>query len=256
MNLAKKISTFSFTATAIRTFGALFLLAGLIGTLLQAGIVGSGIMSNTELLEAMQSDETVMMTATWSLVFQSLEACALPLYAFLLVEGVTHTSGFGKYFLRVLGLAAVCQLPYNLVMTGSLLVMQGLNPVFALVMAMTMVYFFRRFPGKSVSHFAIKTLAILGTFLWSNMLGVEHGAACVLITAVLWALRGKPNLQTLAGVMVCFGCCIFSLYYMAAPIAFLILHFYGGEKGSSSRIVNYAAYPAMLVIFGLMSVLA
>lgn len=254
MNLIKKIRTFSFTAAAIRTFGALFLLSGLIGTVMQTGLVGAGTMSNTELLEAMQADDAVMVTATWSLILQALEACALPLYAFLLVEGITHTSSFGRYYLRVLGLAVVCQLPYNLVMTGNAMVMQALNPVFSLVMAMTMVYFFRRFPKKSFSHIAIKILAVMGTFLWSNMLGIEHGAACVLLTAVLWGLRGKPNLQTFAGVMVSFACCVFSLYYLAAPLSFLILYFYGGEKGSGSRIVNYAVYPVLLLAVGLLRV--
>lgn len=255
MKLAKKISTFTFTSAALRLFGTLFLLSGLIGTMLQNDLTGGGSMTNEALLEAMQADSGVMLAATWALVLKVLEGCALPVYVFLMLEGVKHTSAFGKYYLRVLGVAAVSQLPYNLVMTGSFLSLRGLNPAFALVMAMTMVYFFRRFSQKKASHLAVKALAVLGTFLWSNMLGIEHGAACVLLTAALWALRGKQNLQTFAGVLVCFGCCLLSLYYIAAPVSFLILYFYGGEKGSGSRAVNYGLYPGMLAIAGVLSLL-
>lgn len=253
MNLMRKIRTFSFTTTALRVFGALFLMSGLMGILMQTQVLGTGTMTGEQLLELMVSDTSAATLVAISLVFYSLEACAVPLYAFLLVEGATHTSNFGKYMARVLGLAILCQLPYNLVTTGDVMVMQNLNPVFAIVMSMVMLYFFRRFSEKKLEHFVIKALAVIGTFLWSNMLGISHGAVCVLLTAVLWALRGKENLQTLAGMIVAFASCIFSLFYIAAPISFLILHFYEGEKGNSSRLVNYGVYPALLVTFGILS---
>lgn len=255
MNLIKKISTFSFTTTAIRVFGALFLMSGLVGNLMQTKLLGTAAMTGDQLMELMMSDSGAATLVTMSLVFYALEACAVPLYAFLTVEGATHTSDFGKYMARVLGLAVACQFPYNLIMTGSLLSMRGLNPAFAAVMSLVMLYFFRRFPGKTGGHIAIKALAVVGTFLWSNMLGVSHGAVCVLLTAVLWALRGRENLQTWAGMIVTFAACIFSPFYMVAPISFLILHFYEGEKGSSDRVVNYAAYPVLLIVFGVAAIL-
>ena len=201
------------------------------------------------------NDTAAASAVAMSLVFYCLEACAVPIYSFLLVQGATHTSGYGKYMARVLGLAVVCQLPYNLVTSGSLLVIESLNRVFALFMSMVMLYFFRRFPEKKMGHILIKLVAVVGTFLWSNMLGVSYGALCVLLTSVLWSLRGKDNLQTWAGMILCFAACIFSLFYIAAPIAFLILHFYEGEQGNSSRIINYGAYPVLLVIFSVLMML-
>lgn len=254
MNLLRKIGNFNFTTSGIRVFGAICLLAGLAGTLMQKMVIGTGTMTNAQLFELLETDPAVLQSVTIALVFKAMEACAVPIFAFLLVEGAHYTADFTKYLLRVLGLAVVCQLPYNLLMTGSLLYMNGLNPVFALLMSMVMLYFFRRFPEKKLGHITLKALAILGTFLWSNMLGISHGAACVLLTAVLWALWGKNNLQTFVGMMVGFACCIFSLFYMATPLAFLVLYFYDGEKGTSSRLVNYAIYPVMLVIFGVLSV--
>lgn len=254
MNLLRKIGNFNFTTSGIRIFGAMCLLGGVMGSLMQRLAIGTGTMTNAQLFEILETDPAVLQSVTVALAFKALEACGVPIFAFLLVEGTHHTADFTRYLLRVLGLAVLCQLPYNLVMTGNFLYMTGLNPVFGLLMSMVMLYFFRRFPEKKLSHITLKVLAIVGTFLWSNMLGISHGAVCVLLTALLWALWDKPNLRTFGAMMLGFACCIFSLFYIAMPLAFLVLYFYDGEKGNSSRIVNYAIYPAMLVIFGVLSI--
>lgn len=255
MNLIKKIGRFQFTTTGIRVCGMLFLAAGVCGAVIQTNLLGAGNMNSNELLTAMEQNSAVMGSTTLSLMLQALGSSALPIFCFLLMEGCTHTSNFGKYFLRVLGTSLLCQLPYNLVMTGSLLRTAGLNPVFAMVMCLIMLYFFQRFQEKNAGSIMIKILAVLGVFLWVGMLRVEHGHCCVILTALLWALRGKPNLQTFLGIMVLFCCMVFSIYYMIAPIGFLILHFYEGEQGNENRLANYLAYPVILLAGGLITVL-
>lgn len=37
---------------------------------------------------------------------------------------------------------------------------------------------------------------------------------------------------------------------MAAPMGFLAIHFYNGEKGPENRIVDSLAYPALLLVVG------
>lgn len=254
MNLMKKIGVFQFSSTGIRVCGMLFLLAGTCGAMMQTNLLGAGNMTNSQLLMALEQNTSLMESATMTLALQALGSAALPIFVFLLVEGATHTSSYGRYFLRVLCLALLCQLPYNLVMSGSLGTITRLNPVFALVMCMIMLYFFRRYAAKKIGNVLIKLLAVFGVFLWSIILGVDHGACCVILTAVLWVLRGKSNLQTFAGIMVVFGCSIFSMYYLAAPIGFLILHFYEGKQGSENRLVNYLSYPAILLVCGIMTV--
>lgn len=254
MRLMRKIGTFQFTTTGIRLCGILFLIAGAFGAMQQTQLMGAGNMTNSQLLMALEQDASIMHNATMALAFQALGSSALPIFVFLLVEGATHTSGYGKYFLRVLGLAAVCQLPYNLLMTGNLLSFTKWNPVFALVMCMIMLYFFRRYSEKKFGNTLMKITAIVGVLLWSLILNVDHGPCCVIIAAVLWGLRGKNNLQTFVGIMMMFVCSIFSMYYLAAPIGFLVLHFYEGKQGNENRLVNYLAYPVILLVAGLMTV--
>lgn len=249
MNLVKKIRMFHLSAAALRAIGMVLAVAGLAGLYLQRWVLGVGSMSNSQLLDAMQAEPSLMVYATFALIFQAMEASAVPIFAFLLAEEARHTEKIGGLLLRMLGLAAICQLPYNVLTSGSLLMIRGLNPVFALVMALVMLYFFRRFPEMKGSHWAIKAIAIVFAFLWSNLLGVSHGAACVLLTATLWALKGKPNLQTFLGMAVIFACSLLNLFYMVAPVAFLFLHFYDGEQGADNKRVSALAYPMCLVAF-------
>ena len=254
MSLLRKIRTFQLTTAGIRICGMIFLALGTYGAMLQTKALGVGAMTNTQLLDLLEQNPDVMSAVTMALVMQIFGACAIPVFMFLLVEGVTHTASFGKYFLRVLGLAVVCQLPYNMVMTGSVLYMLHLNPVFATVMCMVMLYFFRTYPGKTGKNVLLKVVAFVGVYLWTNMLGIEHGACCVILCAVLWLLRGKNNMQTFIGIAVMFACSIFSMFYMAGVLSFLALHFYEGDKGAENRWMNYLTYPVILLACGLMMV--
>ncbi len=254
MNLMKKVRTFEFTTTGIRMCGMIFLLLGAFGAMLQTQLLGGGNLTNSQLLTALEENLDLMENATIALALQAAGSAALPIFVLLLVEGATHTSHYAKYFLRIFALALICQLPYNLVMSGSVGTVTRLNPVFAQVMGLILLYFFRRYPEKKFSHLLIKCTAVLGVFLWSVILGVDHGPCCAILTALLWVLRGKPNLQTFLGIMILFSCSIFSMFYLAAPIGFLILHFYEGEQGSENRLVNYLAYPVILLVCGLLSI--
>ena len=69
----------------------------------------------------------------------------------------------------------------------------------------------------------------------------------LLILAVLWALREKPMLRSMAGAMAALVCSVGSLFYMASPMGFLAVHFYNGEKGTDNRTVSYLAYPVLLL---------
>lgn len=254
MSLLKRIRAFQLTTTGLRIIGMIFLAAATYGTMLQTKVLGIGYMNNTQLLDMLEANPEVMSGISLALVMQLIGACAIPIFVFLLVEGAVHTSHYGKYILRVLGLAVVCQLPYNMITTGTTMYMTRLNPVFAMFMCLIMLYFFRSFTQKTAKHILIKVVALVGVYLWSNMLGVEHGACCVILCAVMWALRGKQNLQTFIGILVMFLCCIFSIFYLAGLIGFMALHFYEGNKGGENRLVNYLAYPVILMACGLIMV--
>lgn len=233
---------------ALRTWALLFLAAGVIGRgVIQNHILGVGSLTPVQLLEVMNSSQQAMTLATCSLVLQALETCAVPLYALMLVEGVQNTSGFPAYFKRIFTLAVLCEIPYNLAMSGRILSFGTRNPVFALVMCLVMLYLYSRFPAGKKTTGLVKVVITIASILWCEMLKIEFGSATILITAVMWAFRRNSLYRNFAGAAAAIVCTVMSTYFLASPMAFMIIHGYDGEKCTNSRTVNYLAYPAILL---------
>ena len=236
------------TGAGLRTWGMLFLVVGVVGkAILQNRLLHLGTVTPRQLLEAMQGSNAVMLYATLALVMQALETCAVPIFAFLLVEGAQHTGSLRNYFFRVTGLALISEIPYNLAMSGKLLDWSSRNPVFGLVVCLVLLFFYRQFPEKKAGHLLMRGLVTIAALVWCSMLSIQYGSSTVVIFAVLWAFRAKPMLRSIAGATASMVCCLFSMFFLAAPMGFLAVHFYNGEKGADNRRVNYLVYPVLLL---------
>lgn len=233
---------------ALRTWAMLFLVAGVAGRgVIQTHMLRVGQASSQQLLELMAASETMMTLTTLSLVLQALETCALPILAVFLIEGVQHTSDFKAYFLRVLGLAALTEMPYNLAMGAKLIVMESRNPVFALVVCMALLFFYRQYSQKGMQNTLIKAMVTVAALVWCEMLKIDFGTALVIVVAVMWAFRRNTLYRNFAGATAAIVCSLISPFFMASPMTFLVIHLYNGEKSTTSRKINYLAYPAILL---------
>ena len=131
-------------AGALRTWGLVFLLAGAVGRgLIQNTLLGLGTMTAEQILQAMNETDGVMGMITLSLVLQAIESCAVPIFAFLTVEGYQKTSDYKKYLIRVIAIALVTEVLYNMVMSGSVLNMATRNPVWCVVLGLVLLGLFR-----------------------------------------------------------------------------------------------------------------
>lgn len=239
-------------ASGLRTVGMLILMVGILGrSLIQNRLLGVGQLSTAQLLEVMQTSQEAMMYTALALIIQAMETCAAPIFCFLLVEGFCHTSNFGKYFGRVFALALVTEIPYNLAIYGSVIAMGSRNPVFAMVLGLVVLYVYRRYEDNKLSNSVIKLVVTLAAVLWGNMLGISGGNCCVVLVAVLWIFREKPIFRNLFGCMAAASCTMFSPFFLLSPLGFIAIRFYNGEKGPENRLVNYLAYPLMLLASGL-----
>ena len=237
----------------LRAWGMLFVIAGIVSrSLLQNQMLGMGTRSMTELLELMQSSESAMIIATVALVLQAMETVAVPIFVFLLAEGLQHTSDFRKYVLRIAGLAVLTEIPFDLAMNQKVLEFGSQNPVFGLLLCMALVYLFRRFESKKL----ICVVMALAGLAWALMLKVEHGIPTLLMFCVVYLFRNKKMYMGFSGMAAAALCTGISPFYLAAPMGFLATHFYNGEKGNSSPLVNYLFYPVTLLVIGLIAIFA
>ena len=237
----------------LRAWGMLFAIAGIISrAILQNQMLGVGLHSMQELMELMQTSDTAMAIATVALVLQAVETVAVPIFVFLLAEGFRHTSDWKKYLLRVAGLALLTEIPYDLAMNQTVLEFGTQNPVFGLVLCMILLYLFERFAKKKL----ICVIMALAGMAWCLMLKVDHGIPMILMVCVIRIFREKHMFMGFSGMAAAALCTGISPFYLAAPMGFLAIHFYNGEQGNSSRLVNYLFYPVTLLVIGLVAMFA
>lgn len=242
----------------LRIWGMLFLTIGMVGRgILQTRLLGIGSVSGEQLLAALEASPNMMLMATISLVMSALEICALPIFAFMLVEGWHNTRDFRKYMLRLAAVAALSEIPYDMTMSGKLLDFSSQNPAFGLLLGLVVLYFYTIYPGKSAKNVFIKLLVTVCAIGWAAMLKIEYAACMVLTVVTLHLFWKKPNIRSMAGATVTLVCSVSSLLFMVAPMGFLVVHLYNGEKPEEeNRILNYLAYPMLLLAVALVGMFA
>ena len=243
--------------SGLRKWGMLFVILGVFGrSVLQTRFLGLMHMTSDQLLEAMNTGSDVVLAVTISVVLQFVETCAVPIFAFLLAEGFTHTSDPLKYLCRVAGVAVLAELPYNYAMSEKLLDFSTRNPAFGILLAAFVLYLYKQFSEKKAANLLLKTLFTAAAIIWCGMLRIEQGIPIVVLSLVFWLVRNKPNIRNLVGGGVAMVCSLYSPFYMVAPMSIMVLHFYNGEKGEENRLVSYLFYPVALLVVAVIGSLA
>ena len=243
-------------AASIRKWAMIFLTVGIIGQgIIQNQLLNMNSVSGDELLAAMEHSPMVMPLLTAALVCKVVETCAAPLFAFLLVEGFQRTRSFEKYLLRVGAVAVISELPYNLAYGGKLFELSSRNPVFGLFICMVMLFFYARYEDKGLKNTAMKALITVAAFLWCLMLHIDQGICLVIMTAILWYARSRSNGRSVLGFCGAMFCTLFDMYYIGSGLACIMLHRYNEERGEQNEKLNYAFYPAVLLIVGIIGLI-
>lgn len=236
----------------LRTWGFLFVLLGITGQcILQNRLLGLNSLDPQDILAVLDAAPANMGIATAALVCKAFQTCAAPLFTFLLVEGFLHTSSVKNYLLRVIGVAVLSEIPYNLAMSEKWFDLSGRNPVFGMALCLILLILYSRYQEKGFRNLMIKAAFTVAAIVWMKMLSIEDGACLVVLTATFWGFRGKPHFRNMAGLGAAGFCAAFSLFYLASPMSVMALHFYNGEPGNRNRLFNYLSYPLILLCFGL-----
>ena len=189
--------------------------------------------------------------------FRCIGRLAFPLYCFLLVQGFRHTRDLRAYARRLLLLACVSEIPFDLavnlstnsILKGHVLEFTSQNVFFTLAIGMIVLTVLEGLRVLQIDTI-LKTILIVGvTALGAALayaLHTDYGAIGVLAICAAYGFRNqKKELQ------MAVPCIVLSVLNMSELCALAdagIVHFYNGKRGLKLKWVFYIFYPLHLLI--------
>lgn len=203
------------TADGLKMFACVCMLIRTIGiVVIEKGMIHLDTYTQESLNQAMAQDSRLMTLAGLGSVFQLVGGMALPIFAFLLVEGIRNTSDYKKYLITMLFTAFFSEIPYDLAMSGKVLDFSAQNGLFTMSICLILLKCLELTENiKGAAGGLVKLLEILAAVLWTNILRSEYGLCMVLLTAIFYLLYTRNVMKTILGGLV-------SLMYVTGPLAF------------------------------------
>lgn len=212
-------------------------------------------------LIAMTCDHVGLQLFPWVEVLRIIGRLALPIYAYMIAEGCHYTRDRKKYLLRLLALAAVCQVVYFVAM-GSLY--QCIMVTFTLSVCLICL-FERALEEKGILWKALAALAsatvytlceILPGLLPQTDYAVDYGFCGVILPVLVYFGRGKWQKLLLMGAGLVLLAMDFGGVQWWSLAALPLLALYNGKRGKL-RIgtLFYLYYPLHLAAIYAISLL-
>ncbi|HBP24136.1 MAG TPA: conjugal transfer protein TraX [Oribacterium sp.] len=183
----------------------------------------------------------------WLKLYHILHFCGcfcVPIFAFLCVEGFLHSSHFWKYFGRMLLLALLSEVPFDLCMYNETYHFELQNPVFSLALGLLVLYGMKRNKkrvGRKWTGVALGCLVAYAAHF-------QFGIPILLGMALMYNFHKEKNLQMACGALVTAAAST-SVHFLPV-LCFLPLWFYNGERGRLPlKWFYYFYYPLHLMLF-------
>jgi len=181
---------------------------------------------------------------------------AMPLFCFLIAEGLYHTRDVKKYLARLAVFALVSELPYDWFVFGKVWDFSRQNVGVTLFLGLLGIFLFDLAAAKGAKGPAL--LSIVSVSCLAELLRADYGAFGVYFIFAFYYFRGRvrPLCGALAAgtLLYLWAAGKFSIFTLLQPLALLALipiALYSGEKGQEprgARWLLYAFYPLHLAL--------
>ena len=187
---------------------------------------------------------------------------AFPLFAFMAVEGYLHTRSLKKYLLRLLMLAVISEIPFDLLVSGSVFDPMHQNVIWTIILGLCCIRAFENISADLKKM--LSAVVIIASLAAAIIARVDYSSAGVLTLLAFYAFRGNTvrcrlmQLLSLAFInLVLLGGIEFAFPYQALAVLSLpIIWLYDGSQGPHNGFIkaaNYLLYPAHMLILALFS---
>ena len=202
---------------------------------------------------------------------------ALPIFAFLLVEGYFHTSNLKKYIQRLFIFAIISEIPFNLAVGSSVSYIVHQNILWSFLIGIGLIHLNEK--AKKNGKVFVRILTGFGTIVLGFILGlitfVDFNYAGIFTILTFYFFRGRKwwnylfqflillyiNNEMIGGLgyEISFRERTYFIHRQAfALLALIPIWLYKGKQGYNSKALQYsyyAFYPLHLLILGLLKML-
>ncbi|MBQ6574875.1 MAG: hypothetical protein IJL90_02075 [Lachnospiraceae bacterium] len=213
---------------------------------------GYGILHNYMIAHAMD-----IMPEEYKTLNSLYETCrgigrlAFPIFCFFLVEGFLRTRAVVKYAFRLLILAVISEIPFDLGLYGKAFNWDHQNIILTFLLALIMMtvlkYMTQTFIGMSKQLLCLCHVCTVIAFAdLAYLLKADYSWKCILLVAVLYYLKDLGTLRLLAGSATV-------SWKAFAPISFVLLYFYDPSMKPRYKYAFYLFYPVNFIIVYLLA---
>lgn len=179
-------------------------------------------------------------------VMRKIGRISFPIYCFLLVEGFYHTKNLKNYIGKMLLFAVISEIPFDMAIYGRIIYPYRCNIYFTLALGLITISLLERFKYKYDIKSLFCSVAIIAVFaVAAQLIGSDYRWKGILFIVMFYYChdieKWKRNI---------IGIITFS-YEITAPLAFIPIQLYNGERGRQNKYLFYFLYPVHLLIFGI-----
>lgn len=185
---------------------------------------------------------------------------SMPLFCFLIAEGLFHTSSAKRYLLRLAVFAVISEVPFDLMLYGVPFNWGGQNVGFTLLLGLMAILLYDSFAARNSPALALAAPLAAGAL--AVLISSDYNAFGVYYIFVFYYFRGHIRPLTAAfgiGVLLLSvthylsdRSWSFALATIASMGAIIPVAMYNGEKGLRlPKMTFYAFYPAHMLILAM-----
>lgn len=200
-------------------------------------------------------DHVGMLFFPQIMLFRLIGRLAFPIFAFQIAEGYRHTKHFNRYALRLFGIALLSEIPFDLAVMGECFSLSHQNVMFTLLFGLLGCKLLALLQTEySAGRMLLSLFGIAAMLFAVEWLQTDYGAAGIL-TVLLFFLTARakhPMPARIIGMTAIHGILLqgasVTVFGISLPVqgfailALIPIAFYRGEKGYSSRILQYGCY--------------
>ncbi len=216
--------------------------------------INACFVDGVDLMEALIPDNARKLYILY-MVMRSIGRLALPIFAFMIVEGFLHTRSIKKYILRLAVFAALSEIPFDLANFGEVFYLRYQNVMWTFLVAVIMLYMLDRLSLSTDKDYirALKTISVIG-IASILVLFCDGGIGTIFLIASMYMFRDNKKLYLVGCLLSILTITMqFMWIELFAVAALILIEMYNGRRGSVNKYLFYVFYPVHFILLALIS---